>query len=208
MGRESARAEETPTTPELAKVPPGDGKARRMWEPGAGGRRPGGSESARMTQGSRADLSSPLRYGSEWNHVERPIRTSRSREAELEPYKVQASAPAPKTAQPVTEKVRSGAILRKPTSAETLEQSSKPATRMGDPVLERWRPGGSVLALRGQGAASNLSLPPRCFGVILKHQPTARPGSPRGRMRWRGNWREPRKAPPRPSTRKIASATR
>jgi hypothetical protein len=26
MGRESTRVEETPTTPELAKVPPGDGK--------------------------------------------------------------------------------------------------------------------------------------------------------------------------------------
>jgi hypothetical protein len=54
----------------------------------------------------------------------------------------------------VTEKVGSGAIRSKPTLAETLEQSSTPATRMGDPVLERWRPGGSVLAVRGQGVAS------------------------------------------------------
>jgi len=37
--------------------------------------------------------------------------------------------------------------------------------RMGDPVLERRRPGGSVLAKKGQGSQADLSLPPRCDGV-------------------------------------------
>jgi len=35
----------------------------------------------------------------------------------------------------------------------------------GDPVLEWWRPGGSVLAERGQGSQADLSLPSRCLGV-------------------------------------------
>jgi len=46
MRRESARVEETLTTPELAKDFPGNRVSRRMWEPGAGGWRPGGSVSA------------------------------------------------------------------------------------------------------------------------------------------------------------------
>jgi len=35
----------------------------------------------------------------------------------------------------------------------------------GDPVLERWRPGGSVLAITRQGSQAYLSLPPSCVGV-------------------------------------------
>jgi len=35
----------------------------------------------------------------------------------------------------------------------------------GDPVQERWRPGGSVLAIIGQGSQAYLSLPPGCVGV-------------------------------------------
>jgi len=44
MARESARAEETVTSPKLMKGLSGDGAGRRMWEPGAGGWRPGGSD--------------------------------------------------------------------------------------------------------------------------------------------------------------------
>jgi len=57
MVRDSAQAVERSTAPELTKVAPGDGELRRRWEPGAGGRRPGGSDSAWMSQGLRADLS-------------------------------------------------------------------------------------------------------------------------------------------------------
>jgi len=32
-------------------------------------------------------------------------------------------------------------------------------------VLEWWRPGGSVLAITGQGSQAYLSLPPSCVGV-------------------------------------------
>jgi len=56
MARESAKADETATSPELPKDPSGDGDGRRMWEPGAGGRRPGGSDPAWMDQGLRTDL--------------------------------------------------------------------------------------------------------------------------------------------------------
>jgi len=35
----------------------------------------------------------------------------------------------------------------------------------GDPVLERRRPGGSVLAIIRQGSQAYLSLPPSCDGV-------------------------------------------
>jgi len=46
MRRKPARAEESPTAPELAKGPPATGRADGLWEPGAGGWRPGGSETA------------------------------------------------------------------------------------------------------------------------------------------------------------------
>jgi len=35
----------------------------------------------------------------------------------------------------------------------------------GDPVLERRRPGGTVLAITGQGSQADLSLSPSCEGV-------------------------------------------
>jgi len=56
MARESVKAEETATSPELPKDPSGDGDGRRTWEPGAGGWRPGGSGPAWMDQGLRTDL--------------------------------------------------------------------------------------------------------------------------------------------------------
>jgi len=46
MARKSARAEESVTSPELSKGDSGDGVRRRLWEPGAGRRRPGGSDPA------------------------------------------------------------------------------------------------------------------------------------------------------------------
>jgi len=56
MARKSATAEETATSPELSKGIFGDEEFRRMWEPGAGGWRPGGSDSAWMNQGLRSYL--------------------------------------------------------------------------------------------------------------------------------------------------------
>jgi len=49
------------------------------------------------------------------------------------------------------------------------EQLSLPAM-YGNPVLEWWRPGGSVLALRRQGSQADLSLPPSCDGVSYYKQ--------------------------------------
>jgi len=44
----------------------------------------------------------------------------------------------------------------------------------GGPVLEWWRPGGSVLAITRQGSQANLSLPPSRVGVAtLKQSDTA-----------------------------------
>jgi len=48
--------------------------------------------------------------------------------------------------------------------------SSVDAGSYGDPVLERRRPGGSVLTVRGQGSQADLSLPPRCDGVSYSKQ--------------------------------------
>jgi len=76
MRRESTKVEESSTSPKLTKGPPVRVVVRRMWEPGAGGRRPGGSESAWMTQGLRTyqRLAAVLRRLQ--NIVERLIRTS------------------------------------------------------------------------------------------------------------------------------------
>jgi len=46
MTREPTQVDERATSPELPKDPSGDGEGQRMWEPGAGGWRPGGSDSA------------------------------------------------------------------------------------------------------------------------------------------------------------------
>jgi len=53
----------------------------------------------------------------------------------------------------------------KTNAREDVCASSSKQARMGDPVLERRRPGGSVLAEKGQGSQAYLSLPPRCDGV-------------------------------------------
>jgi len=57
MIRDAVSAEKRITSPVLAKALSGDGVLRRRWEPGAGGRRPGGTGSAWMNQGLRAYLS-------------------------------------------------------------------------------------------------------------------------------------------------------
>jgi len=61
-------------------------------------------------------------------------------------------------AEPVTEKAPEQSV--KLTRTETCLSSS-----YGAPVLEWWRPGGSDLAIIGQGLQAYLSLPPRCVGV-------------------------------------------
>jgi len=50
-------------------------------------------------------------------------------------------------------------------ASEDVCASSSMQSSYGDPVLEWWRPGGSVLALKGQGSQAYLSLPPHCQGV-------------------------------------------
>jgi len=82
----------------------------------------------------------------------------------------------------------------------------------GNPVLERWRPGGSVLAVSGQGSQADLSLPPGCPGVSRQRQ---------GIGPWTRAWESARKngmtrdlgesrakVSPRPSQRKVASVTK
>jgi len=83
MARESARADEIATPPEFTKGPSVTKYVRRMWEPGAGGWRPGGSDSAWMNQGSRANLS--LAAVLRWRlDLRREAHTMfRSREAEI-----------------------------------------------------------------------------------------------------------------------------
>jgi len=82
MARESARAEETATSPWLTKGPSGDGDDRRMWEPGAGGRRPGGSDRPATVRGCEQTKTRRCATSAKGN-VERLIRQSRSREAEM-----------------------------------------------------------------------------------------------------------------------------
>jgi len=91
------------------------------------------------------------------NNVERLIRKLRSREAETRRFDKGALGTL-RVAQPSTEKVpeRSGktdAIHR----CENIQSCS-----YGDPVLEWRRPGGSDLALMGQGLQADLSLPSGC----------------------------------------------
>jgi len=74
------------------------------------------------------------------------------------------------------------------------------------------RPGGSVLARKGQGSQAYLSLPPSCDGVSYSKArqlgPHTELGIPWGRTGWIGNRREPRKVPPHLSYRKAPSVTR
>jgi hypothetical protein len=51
------------------------------------------------------------------------------------------------------------------TEASNRRESGSIASSYGDPVLEWWRPGGSVLAITRQGSQAYLSLPPSCDGV-------------------------------------------
>jgi len=82
MVQESVRAEESPTSPWSAKAP---SVTERVDEVGAWGRwwRPGGTGSAWMNQGSRADLSLAAELRRYSKFVERLIRLSGSREAEM-----------------------------------------------------------------------------------------------------------------------------
>jgi len=70
----------------------------------------------------------------------------------------------PKVARPVTEKAPEQSGRRLTLSGDIGVIQSRCGS-YGDPVLEWWRPGGSVLAIRGQGSQADLSLPPMCDGV-------------------------------------------
>jgi len=50
-------------------------------------------------------------------------------------------------------------------ACQDVHESGSNASPYGDPVLEWWRPGGSVLAITRQGSQAYLSLPPSCVGV-------------------------------------------
>jgi len=67
-------------------------------------------------------------------------------------------------ARPVTEKApeQSGSSRR--------ELGLVLSSSYGDPVLEWWRPGGTDLAIIGQGLQAYLSLPLRCVGVSYPKQ--------------------------------------
>jgi hypothetical protein len=54
--------------------------------------------------------------------------------------------------------------LDQPTLVKKVAQATDCGS-YGDPVLERRRPGGSDLAIIGQGSQADLSLPPSCVGV-------------------------------------------
>jgi len=58
-----------------------------------------------------------------------------------------------------------GAIRIRLTLRRDAGEIQRQRSKYGDPVLEWRRPGGSVLAIRGQGSQADLSLPPRCDGV-------------------------------------------
>jgi hypothetical protein len=89
---------------------------------------------------------------------------SRSREAEMRQFdKGQAHAPFPQELPNLRRK-----RFRSDPGRLTLAKMSAQAARCGsygDPVLERRRPGGSDLAIIGQGSQAYLSLSPRCDGV-------------------------------------------
>jgi len=73
----------------------------------------------------------------------------------------------------------------------------RPADRRssyGDPVLEWWRPGGSVLAIKGQGSQAYLSLPPSREGVSYLKQGDMAPIKAWDSVRMNGMAREPAKA--------------
>jgi len=80
----------------------------------------------------------------------------------------------------------------------------------GGPVLEWWRPGGSVLAISGQGSQAYLSLPPGCDGVSESKQNNTAHIKVRASVRTNGIARKSARAvesvtPPEPS--KGPSAT-
>jgi len=91
-----------------------------------------------------------------------------------------SQAPQGSMGRPGTEFARETGA--EPVTEKAPEQSGKAralrlvlSTSYGDPVLERWRPGGTDLAIIGQGSQAYLSLPPRCIGV--SYPKTAQQGS-------------------------------
>jgi len=54
--------------------------------------------------------------------------------------------------------------------AEHVLLTQLDARSYGDPAQERWRPGGAVLAITGQGSQAYLSLPSGCPGVSYSKQ--------------------------------------
>jgi len=55
--------------------------------------------------------------------------------------------------------------IRQDRSEQRCPRERLDASSYEDPVLEWWRPGGSVLAITRQGSQADLSLPPSCDGV-------------------------------------------
>jgi len=92
-----------------------------------------------MAQGLRTDLSSPLRYGSEFTNVERLISKSRSCEAEGDDS-TKRGACAPAKIRPTCDRKGRGVIRISRRDAKSGE-SWKQRRWYGDPVLE-WKAAG------------------------------------------------------------------
>jgi len=114
-----------------------------------------------MAQGLRAYRDSPPGCAGDHTVVivaERPIRMARSREAQLRCIDGSRRKLHPTWPEKAPE--RSGSA-----DANHALREQSAGRSYGDPVLERWRPGGAVLAITGQGSQAYLSLPPSCVGV-------------------------------------------
>jgi len=86
--------------------------------------------------------------------LERLIRMSRGREAQLRQLEKSAFTQSSSVCPPCSEKIpeRSGRSTR----ARCLRKQTRRRS-YGDPVLERWRPGGSVLAITDRGRKHTLA---------------------------------------------------
>jgi hypothetical protein len=136
---------------------------------GQDGRRPGGSDSARMSQGLRTDLSPPPsqvgdHFGGDISWRGPYVWPGAAR---LKGDESKAFAPED-SPQP--------GLKRPPERSGQADATSYPAQAglsvgsYGSPVQERWRPGGSVLAITEQGSQAYLSLPSGCLGESDRKQ--------------------------------------
>jgi len=157
MLRETAQAVESDTEPKLTKVLRGDETGRRKWEPGAGGWRPGGSESTRTIQGLRHTLA--RRHAAVAStYVEKTQRGSHVCPGAARLNETTNKAFAPQELPRLCQK-RPRSNSEKPTHVSACE-SEQTAARVGTRCWSGRRPGGSVLALMDRGHKHTLACRP------------------------------------------------